>query len=436
MDFFEYHDGQLMCEQVSAAELAAAYGTPLYAYSRATFESQFDALRTAFAPMDPLICFSIKSCQNLQICRLLAERGSGFDVVSGGELYRALRAGVDPSKIVFAGVGKTVAEIREALSAGVGLVNIESHSELGLLAEQAELAGRSVRAALRVNPDVDPHTHAYTTTGKRETKFGVDIEDAPEIFAAAARLAHLDLCGLHVHIGSPVHRIDAFRDGVARTVQMALRLRDSGFELDALDIGGGFGASYAGDEAPALAEYAKAVAPLLQGLGMRVILEPGRCIAANAGILLSRVLHVKTAGDRRFVVTDASMNELIRPALYGAYHFVWPVDAGDFAPGDRAEQQPHAGLFVSDVVGPVCESADFLARGRRLPPFQPGDLLATFSAGAYAMTMSSQYNSRPRPPEVLVAGDVHRLIRRRETYEDLVAAECTDGCQSGRTDEP
>lgn len=436
IDCFEYHDGQLMCERTAAADLAAVYGTPFYVYSRATFEAQFDALRSAFAALDPLICFSIKCCQNLQICRLLAERGSGFDVVSGGELYRAVRAGAEPQKIVFAGVGKTIAEMREAIAANVGLINVESPSEMRRLAEQAAAAGKPVRAALRVNPDVDPHTHEYTTTGKRETKFGVDLEQAAAIFTEAQGLPGLELCGLHVHIGSPVNRIDAYRRAVEKTVEAAMQLRASGFELDTLDIGGGFGAPYAGDEAPNFGEYANAVTPLLEGRDLRVILEPGRSIAANAGVLLARVLHVKTTANRRFVVTDASMNELIRPALYGAYHFVWPVRAGTFSPDTRAEQQPHDGLIACDVVGPVCESADFLARHRDLPPVQAGDLLAIFSAGAYAVTMSSQYNSRPRPPEVLVSGDTHRLIRRRETYEDLVAAECTDGCWEGRAGKP
>lgn len=424
MDYFDYRDGRLTCEDVSASELAARFGTPLYVYSWATFADHFDRLRAAFAALDPLICFSIKCCQNIHICRALAERGSGFDVVSGGELHRALLAGADPAKIVFAGVGKTDNEIREGLRARVGLFNIESESELQVLAALAEPAGVRTSAALRVNPDVDPKTHEYTTTGKKETKFGIDQDRAAAVFRSFGRHEYLRLCGIHLHIGSPVNDVGAFRQAIQRGLELIGELRGDGFDIDTIDVGGGYGAHYEGDEAPSAAAYAEAVVPLLAEAGLRVILEPGRSIAANAGILLTRVLHVKHSGRRRFVVVDASMNELIRPALYGAYHFIWPVDAGDdFTPTHRGPEQPFDGLTPVDVVGPVCESSDFLAKGRALPPVQRGDLLAVFSAGAYAMTMASQYNSRPRAAEVLVEGAEPRLIRRRETYEDLVVAE-------------
>jgi diaminopimelate decarboxylase len=349
--------------------------------------------------------------------------GSGFDVVSGGELYRALRAGADPAKIVFAGVGKTDREVDEALAAGIGLFNVESESELEQLAVRARARGVVAEAALRVNPDVDALTHRYTTTGKRETKFGVPIERALEVFREHGRAPGVQLRGLHLHIGSPVHALDAYAQALERSLELVEALREAGFDVDTLNVGGGFGAHYREEEAPTPEEYAGVIVPRLAGRVRRVILEPGRSIAANGGILVARVLHVKDTGARRFVIVDASMNELLRPALYGAYHFVWPVEAGERVSRDRAAEQPFDGLVVCDVVGPVCESSDFLAQQRPLPEVRRGDLLAVFTAGAYAMTMASQYNSRPRAAEVLVEDGAARLIRRRETYEDLVAAE-------------
>lgn len=423
MDHFEYRDGALACEDIPAPELAARFGTPVYVYSRRTFVDHFERLRDAFAAVDPLICFSVKCCQNIHICRLLRECGSGFDVVSGGELYRALRAGADPAQIVFAGVGKTERELHEALDAQIGLFNIESESELEQLIEVCRARGTTVDAALRVNPDVDPHTHEYTTTGRKENKFGVDLERASDVFRRFGHSEPVRLCGIHLHIGSPVHELSAYEHSLERGLELIDQLRSAGFELDTIDVGGGYGAHYHDAEAPTAADYARVMVPLLEGRGLRVIVEPGRTIAANAGIILTRVLHVKQSGRRRFVIVDASMNELLRPALYGAYHFVWLVAAGEFVPQSRAADQPFDDLTSCDVVGPLCESSDFLARERALPPVQSGDLLAVFSAGAYAMTMASQYNSRPRAAEVLVDGRDARLIRRRETYADLVAPE-------------
>lgn len=426
MDRFEYREGRLWCEQLSAAALAERFGTLLYVYSRDTFVQHYERIRDAFAALDPLICYSIKSCPNVNLCRLLREQGSGFDVVSGGELHRALLAGADPARVVFAGVGKTDAEIREALARGVGLLNVESESELEQLIRIASEVGTRPAAALRVNPDVDARTHVYTTTGTKQTKFGVDFDRAVEVFERFGRSPAVRLCGLHLHIGSPVNDPQAYAAAVRRGVELIDDLRRRGFTIDTLDVGGGYGAYYEGGEAPPAADYARAVVPLLAGRGLKIVLEPGRSIAGNAGILLTRVLHVKTSGAKRFVICDASMTELIRPALYGAYHFIWPTDAGGYVPRGRAAQQPHEGLSVCDVVGPVCESGDFLARDRSLPPVRRGDLLAVFTAGAYAMSMSSNYNSRPRAAEVLVEGAVARLIRRRETYADLVAAELVD----------
>jgi diaminopimelate decarboxylase len=423
MDCFDYRRDRLFCEEVAAETLAEEFGTPLYVYSRRTLVEHYQRLHGAFSELDPLICFSVKSCQNTHVLRVLRDEGSGFDVVSGGELFRALRAGADPGRIVFAGVGKSEREVGEALEAGIALLNIESESELEQLIRLARARGVAVEAALRVNPDVDARTHAYTTTGTKDNKFGIPIDDAPSVFERFRDCGPIRLCGIHLHIGSPVHDLEAYERSLQRGLELIDRLRDSGFVVDTIDLGGGYGAHYSREEAPSPADYARVMVPLLRGRGLRVILEPGRLIAANAGIILTRVLHTKQSAERRFVIVDASMNELLRPALYGAYHFVWPTEAGGSAPVSRAPEQPHAGLIVSDVVGPVCESSDFLARERPLPAVERGDLLAVFSAGAYAMSMASQYNSRPRAAEVLVDGNSARLIRRRETYEDLVAAE-------------
>ncbi|MBN2448072.1 MAG: diaminopimelate decarboxylase [Phycisphaerae bacterium] len=426
MDHHHYRDGVLFCEDVSADTLAERFDTPLYVYSRATLTEHYQRMRQAFEPLDPLMCYSIKSCQNTHICRLLHELGSGFDVVSGGELHRALHVGASPARIVFAGVGKTDREINAGLDAGIGLFNIESESELDVIAGLAQARGTVASAALRVNPDVDPKTHQYTTTGKKETKFGVDLERAVAFFKHAAKLDSVNLRGIHLHIGSPIRDAGALADAIAKSLVLIDQLAADGLVVDTLDIGGGYGAYYGEDNGPTPADYAAPIIPLLKDRKLRVILEPGRSIAANAGILLTRVLHVKQSGERHFVIVDASMNELIRPALYDAYHFVWPVNAGEFTPPTRQMHQEFAGLQCCDVVGPVCESSDFLAKGRDLPPVKRGDLLAVFGAGAYAMTMASQYNSRPRPAEVLVEGQTPRVIRRRETYADLLAPEQID----------
>lgn len=426
MDLFEYHDGHLWCEGLPLRDLAARHGTPLYVYSAGTLRGHSRRIREAFAALDPLICFSVKSCPNIHILRLLAQDGSGFDVVSGGELYRARLAGADPQRIVFAGVGKTERELEEALAAGIAMINVESASELELLAAVARRAGRVPSVAVRIIPDVDAGAHAYTTTGTPDNKFGVPVDQAAALFGRFGRSAALHLRGLHLHIGSPVLDPAAYDLSVRRALALIDRLRADGLAVDTLDVGGGFGAHYRGGEAPAARDYAAAIVPLLAGRGLRIVLEPGRSIAANAGVLVTRVLHVKSSGRRRFVIVDASMNELIRPALYRAYHFVWPVEAGARVPASWAAEQPFEGLEPADVVGPVCESGDFLAQDRPLPPLRSGDLLAVFTCGAYAMAMASQYNSRPRAAEVLVESGAARLIRRRETYDDLVAAERVD----------
>jgi len=418
-----YRQGALHCDDAPVAALAEAYGTPLYVYSANALADGYRALRAAFAALDPLVCFSVKSCQNVAILRLLNDLGSGFDVVSGGELYRARLAGAPPERIVFAGVGKSQAEIEEAARAEVRLLNVESPTELEVIDAAGRAGGRAIDAALRVNPDVDAQTHEYTTTGRKETKFGVDYESAAAVFDSARGMRGVRLRGLHVHIGSPVGDPAAYGRAVERVVALREALRAGGHAVDTLDLGGGFASAYDARPVPTFADYAAEATRHLDGVDAAVILEPGRSIAANAGVLLTRVLYLKQSGQRCFAIVDASMNDLVRPALYGAYHFVWPVEPRGAAPPAPRTPAQADDLVACDVVGPLCESGDFLARGRPLPPLRRGDLLAVFSAGAYGMTMSSQYNSRPRAAEVLVRGAAHELIRRRERYEDLVAAE-------------
>ena len=424
MDHFEYRSGELFCEAAPVAEIAGEAGTPVYIYSSATLLHHYRALAAAFAELKPTICFSVKSLANLQVLKLLADAGCGFDVVSGGELARLKAIGVDCRSVVFAGVGKTDREIAEAVEAGIGLFNVESEAEFENLSRLAGAAGRQVRAALRVNPDVDPKTHRYTTTGKRETKFGVDIERAGRFFDAYGQDAHARLDAIHLHIGSPVYSVEPYVEAITRTLELIGTLRDRGFRIETLDIGGGFAADYEEGSSPLAAGYAERIVPLLTGADLKVILEPGRQISCNAGILLTRVQYVKQGGERQFVIVDAAMTDLIRPALYEAEHFVYPASlpAGAPPPTRSMDYRPPGGVAV-DVVGGVCETGDFLAIGRVLPPVRRGDLLAMFSAGAYGFVMSSQYNSRPRAAEVLVEGDAWRLVRRRETYDDLFAAE-------------
>ncbi|MDM8006011.1 MAG: diaminopimelate decarboxylase [Phycisphaerae bacterium] len=425
MDLFTYRNGELYCENLPVRQMVdSGIGTPTYIYSATTFREHYSRMASAFAELDPIICYSIKCCQNIHIIRLLVDQGAGMDVVSGGELYRALKAGADPSKIVYAGAGKTDKEINEAIDAKIGWFNIESEAELGNLIHIASQRQTTVRAALRVNPDVDPKTHRHTTTGKKETKFGVDIERARRTFEEYGRNKSVRLCGIHLHIGSPVNAVQPYVEAIEKALDLILALRRDGFEIDTLDIGGGYGADYSAGEALSGKAYAQMIVPLLRGQGLKIILEPGRSIAANAGILVTRTLFIKRSGDRQFVIVDGAMSDLIRPALYDAYHFVWPVAPGpQYALTERLRDLNMPETVRVDVVGPVCETGDFLAKDRDLPPIKRGDLLAVFSAGAYGFTMASHYNSRPNAAEVLVEGSTFRTIRRRETYDDLIAAE-------------
>jgi diaminopimelate decarboxylase len=422
MDYFNYKNGRLFCEEAEAASLAGAHGTPLYVYSARTILEHTRKLREAF--QDPIICYSVKANSNLSILKMMAKEGAGFDVVSGGELYRALKIGADPRKIVYAGVGKTDEEIVAGLRAGILLFNIESEDELENVDRLAGKIGKTAHVALRINPDVDPATHVYISTGKRESKFGVDLQRAEELLKDARRFKHVKVTGLHVHIGSQITKTDPYVDTLNRLLEFIPRVKALGHPLEWLDMGGGFGIWYKDKTARSAAEIAAVCMPLIAKTGLKLILEPGRFIVGNAGILLTRVLYVKDSGDKKFIICDAGMHDLIRPALYGAYHRIWPAatDPGVQGPAPDEEQWTLPAM-ACDVVGPICESADFLAKDRRLPPVHRGDLLAVFSAGAYGYVMSSNYNTFPRPAEVLVSGAASRLVTKRQTYDDVLAAE-------------
>lgn len=458
MDHFNYRDGRLWCEGVAAEEVAARFGTPSYVYSKATLLGHYDRIAAAFADLDPLICYSVKSCGNLGVLRTLVERGAGMDVVSGGELERAFLAGCPMEKVVYAGVGKTDGEIRAALdgkgsllgrhggteapaAAGrlrhegpdparrgaIGWFNIESEAEFENVARIAREMGVKAHGALRVNPDVDPKTHAYTTTGKKESKFGVDLERALAFFEKYGRDEFLRLDAVHIHLGSPIYTVEPYVQGITKVLALIDELARRGFAINAIDLGGGFGADYETDKSPAAADYAAAIVPLLRGYarsGRKIILEPGRTISANAGVLLTRVLYVKQGGTKTFVITDAGMQTLIRPSLYGSFHFMWPAEVRpEHVPTRRAEKMEMPGLVACDVVGPICETGDFLAKDRAIPPVKRGDLLAVFTAGAYGMTMASNYNAQPLPAEVLVDGGEARVVRRRQTVAEMLGAE-------------
>ena len=428
MDFFNYRNGRLFVEDVDIERIATEVGTPAYVYSKATFIDHLRKIQQAYESLETTICFSVKACGNVNILRFMAEAGSGFDIVSGGELYRVLQAGADPSKTVFAGVGKTDREIVEALQAGIGYFNIESEQELEnlirLTGEQAQTGQPKPKVALRVNPDVDYQTHAFLRTGVKETKFGVDIERALNVFETYGANPDVELRALHVHLGTGGKTIDPYVEAVQKILVLVDRLRQKGHQIDALDLGGGYGADYETDSVPAAAEYAAGIVPLLKSKDLRLILEPGKSICANAGIMLSRVVYTKQGGAKKFVIVDAGMNDLIRPSLYDAFHFIWPTEVESrFVPAVRSAELHIEGSEVVDIVGPICEGADFLAKDRPIPHVERDNLIAVFAAGAYGYTMSSNYNARCRAAEVLVDGDRFEIIRRRETYDDLIALE-------------
>jgi diaminopimelate decarboxylase len=415
MHDFHYRDNELWCEDVPLAAVARKAGTPSYVYSRHTLERHFDVFDRAFAKIDHLVCFAVKSNSNVAILRLFARQGGGVDIVSGGELYRALRAGVDPGKIVYSGVGKRIDEIEFAIEAGILLFNVESLQELEVIDACAGRLGKKAPIALRVNPDVDPQTHPYVSTGLKENKFGIDVEKSLLAYRKARSLPNVEIRGVSCHIGSQLTKISPFVDALKRLKRLVGHLRKEGIRIRYLDLGGGLGITYREEEPPHPSEYARAIIRTAKDLDVTFIFEPGRVIVGNAGILLTKVLYTKANDDKRFVVVDAGMNDLIRPSLYSSYHGIQPVV--------RSARES----VTADVVGPICESGDYLAKGRELPLFERGELMAVMSAGAYGFTMSSNYNSRPRAAEVLVDGKRITVIRKRETYRDLVRSERIPG---------
>jgi diaminopimelate decarboxylase len=424
MDHFAYRNRVLHCEDVSIPDLVKTYGTPLYVYSKATLLRHLHEIQTAFAELNPIVCYSIKTNGNIHLAKLMADEGSGFDVTSGGELYRALKAGGVGSKIVFAGVGKTDPEIRTALEHGVFLFNVESEGELIAIGEVAKSMGKVAQVALRVNPDLPPKTHAKTDTSVKGVKFGLDIDTVLEFAQKMVGHPSVRVVGLHMHLGSPILSAEPYRQGVEKGLILIDKLRQQGHKIEWWNMGGGFGIHYRKQEALPASAFAEVIVPGVKKAGCKLILEPGRFIVGNAGILVSRVIYTKDSGGKHFVIQDAAMNDLIRPTLYDSFHRIWPVHPAADVPCPPADYEAEIpNTTKCDVVGPVCESGDFLAKNRALPSLTRGDLLATFSAGAYGMAMSSNYNGRPRAAEVLVDGTTHRVIRRRETYEDLVRPE-------------
>ncbi|MCU0953482.1 MAG: diaminopimelate decarboxylase [Hyphomicrobium sp.] len=412
MHHFAYRDGFLHAEDVDLRTIADQVGTPFYCYSTATIERHFRVLTEAFAGQDHLVCFAVKANSNQAVLATLARLGAGMDVVSEGELRRALAAGVPASRIIFAGVGKTREEMAYALKQGILGFNVESAPELQQLSEVASGLGVTAAIAIRVNPDVDAKTHAKISTGKSENKFGVPFLEAPGLYDRARTLPGIAISGLHMHIGSQITELGPFRDAFALMREMVLDLRSRGIALKHLDIGGGLGVPYRADNEwpPHPDEYARVVKDALGDLGLRIVMEPGRMIIGNAGILITRVIYVKEGQGRRFTIVDAAMNDLIRPTLYDAHHDVWPV----------AEDMNGQDLYAQDLVGPVCETGDYLALDRPLPAFAPGDLVAVMTAGAYGAVMASSYNTRLLIPEVMVDGARFAVVRPRPTYDDLI----------------
>jgi diaminopimelate decarboxylase len=411
MHHFGYRGNELYCEDVSVSRIAEDVGTPLYLYSHATLLQHFRAFDDAFGGVPHLTCFAMKSNSNLAILRLFALDGGGADIVSGGELYRALEAGIEARKIVYSGVGKAVGDIEYALRSGILMFNVESAQEITLLNEIAGRMGKKAPIAIRVNPDVDPETHPYISTGLKENKFGIDIARALEDYTVAASLKHLRVVGVSCHIGSQLIRVSPFVDALRKLKKLIQSLGEAGIHIDYLDLGGGLGITYNKEEPPHPREYAEALKKELDTKDLTVVLEPGRVITGNAGILVAKVLYFKSTPEKNFVIVDAAMNDLILPSLYGSFHGIQPVR--------RSERK----MIRADVVGPICESTDFLAKDREMPAFESGDLVAVMSAGAYGFSMSSNYNSRPRAAEVMGKGGEYFIIRARETYEDLVRGE-------------
>ncbi len=422
MNAFHYKNQELYCEDVAVAELAKEYGTPLWIYSENKFLHEYRELAAAFSECDPVICYSVKANSNLSILKSLNAAGCSFDVVSGGELFRVKKAGADTTRVVFAGVGKTDPEIQDALSQNILMFNVESEAELDAISNVAEQMKTIAPVALRLNPDIDAKTHHKTTTGKKGNKFGMDIERHNALAAKVLADPHLQLRGIHMHLGSPILTTDPYEKAAQKAVDVIAELREKGHDISWINLGGGFGLSYRNKEAPAYSEYAKVIVPYIKQAKCRLALEPGRSIIGNAGVLISEVIFTKREGGKLFIIQDGAMNDLVRPAMYDAFHKLWPVSTKLPVPHDpEAKEIPDC--EISDVVGPVCESCDYFAKDRALPELKRGDLLCTFSTGAYGSVMSSNYNSRPRGAEVLIRGNNVQLVRKRENYDDLIAFE-------------
>lgn len=419
MNHFVAKNGQLFCEQVAVADIAKEVGTPFYLYSQATLTHHFQTFDSAFAGIDHLTCFAVKACSNIAILNLFAGLGGGADIVSGGELYRAMQAGVNPRRIIYSGVGKTEQELRYALETGILLFNVESAQELERLQRLAAELGVTAPVSFRVNPDVDPQTHAYISTGLAKNKFGIPIDEALALYVQAQAMDNIAVKGVSCHIGSQLTLISPFIESLRKVKNFVNKLAAQGIAIDYIDLGGGVGITYDAEQPPHPRDYAEAIKEELQGLQATLILEPGRVIVGNAAILVTEVQYTKsnkgTDQVKKFVVVDAAMNDLARPSLYGAFHTIKPV------------QDKGAACEVVDIVGPICETGDFLAKDRELPQVEQGDLLAVMSAGAYGFSMSSNYNSRPRVAEILVDGSTYKIIRLRETFESLIQGEILAG---------
>jgi diaminopimelate decarboxylase len=415
MHDFVYKNGELYCEGVPVRTVAQRVGTPFYLYSSNTLTSHYRAFKSAFEGIPHIICFALKANPNGSLLRLLAREGAGADIVSGGELFRALRAGIDPKKIVYAGVGKRRDEMEYALKMGILMFNVESGEELLALDHAASDMHARARIALRVNPDIDPKTHAYISTGLKENKFGIPIAQALEYYQTAKGLPNVEIAGIHHHIGSQITEVQPFVDALEKVVGLVEELRSAGIKITHINMGGGLGITYKDETPPLPKDLSRALQPLLKKSNCTLVLEPGRALAGNAGILVTRALYHKDSDKKKFLIVDAGMNDLIRPSLYEAYHEIKPV----------IEPSQGGACSVVDVVGPICESGDFLAKDRSLPEVAKGDLLAVMGAGAYGFSMSSNYNSRPRAAEVMVKGNEYFIVREHETYDDLVKGERT-----------
>lgn len=414
MQYFKYRRNQLYCENVNLKNLALRYKTPLYVYSNRFINDRFVQIKKAFSAVNPLICYSVKANSNSSILKLLVNKGSGLDIVSGGELYRAKKIGCSPKKIVYASVGKTEQEIKDAIKYGILMFNVESLPELEKINKIAGKLKKKTKISLRINPDITPGTHHYITTGKKETKFGIDIEKAKKIFLNKSSYSNVDICGVHIHIGSQITKVSPFVKAIKKIITMLNILKKKGVFLEYFNIGGGFGIKYDNEEERSAGYFARQIVPLLKKTGLKVILEPGRFIIGNSGVLLTQVLYVKENPDKGFIIVDGAMNDFIRPSLYNATHRIIPI-------AQSAKRKAQSGKSF-DVVGPVCESGDFFGKNRNFKVSEK-QYIAVMGAGAYGQSMASNYNSRVKPAEVLVKNNKSFLIRKRETYKDLISKE-------------